>query len=224
MVNFFRSNREKGSSVSPVVTTTEAAAQHRARQEQFLTLYSPLSDSLARFCHAMTNDIDEARDLISETVLRAFQSFEKIREPKAFQSYLFTIASRLHHKQQARQRWWTPLKEEDFDLYSHDGTAAETTMDIGILYTALQALPEKQREAIVLYEISGFSMEEIRLLQGGSLSGVKSRVARARDTLKSILEPQGPTSGKETATPAQTNSSAEDDHYSFLAFTLEGKV
>ena len=56
------------------------------------------------------------------------------------------------------------------------------------LYQALSRLPLAVREAIVLYEIEGFSQEEICNIQGGTLSGVKSRINRGRESLKKIIE------------------------------------
>jgi DNA-directed RNA polymerase specialized sigma24 family protein len=45
-------------------------------------------------------------------------------------------------------------------------------MEVEALYRAMKRLPEKQREAVSLYEISGFSLAEVQQIQGGSLSGV----------------------------------------------------
>ena len=60
-------------------------------------------------------------------------------------------------------------------------------MEIEGLYKAMNRLPEKQREAVSLYEISGFSLAEVQQIQGGSLSGVKSRITRGREALAEIL-------------------------------------
>jgi len=51
----------------------------------------------------------------------------------------------------------------------------------------LERLPIREREAIVLFEITGLSIKEIQEIQGGTLSGVKSRMARARNRLKGML-------------------------------------
>jgi RNA polymerase sigma-70 factor (ECF subfamily) len=56
-----------------------------------------------------------------------------------------------------------------------------------VLYSALNKLKEKYREAIVLFEISGFTLDEIRDVQGGTLSGVKSRLKRGREMLEKIM-------------------------------------
>ena len=65
--------------------------------------------------------------------------------------------------------------------------SAEVAMDVQLLYEALDNLPVKQRDAVILFEITGFSLEEIRAMQGGTLSGVKARVARGRRKLAKLL-------------------------------------
>jgi len=59
--------------------------------------------------------------------------------------------------------------------------------DITLLYTVLNKLPSMQKEALILYELQGFSLKEIRELQGGSISSVKMRLVRGRTLLKKLL-------------------------------------
>jgi RNA polymerase sigma-70 factor (ECF subfamily) len=56
-----------------------------------------------------------------------------------------------------------------------------------MLHAALGRLPGTQREAIVLFELAGLSLEDVREVQGGSLSGVKSRIVRGRRRLAELL-------------------------------------
>jgi DNA-directed RNA polymerase specialized sigma24 family protein len=58
---------------------------------------------------------------------------------------------------------------------------------VTLLYNALNLLPVKQRETVMLFEISELSIEEIRNIQGGSISGVKSRLTRGRERLTELL-------------------------------------
>ena len=51
----------------------------------------------------------------------------------------------------------------------------------------LGKLPPKQKEALVLYEITGLTLKEIREIQGGTLSGVKSRLKRGRNSLSELM-------------------------------------
>jgi RNA polymerase sigma-70 factor (ECF subfamily) len=60
--------------------------------------------------------------------------------------------------------------------------------DIHLLYEAMEQLGEKERECLVLFEISGFSVREVAEIQNDSETAVKSRLSRGRQKLKAILE------------------------------------
>lgn len=159
-----------------------------AKQKRFMELYEPLNDRLARFVYSMVWDKEEARDVISDTVLAAYESFEKIRNHQAFLSYLFTIASRTWMKRIKKAQMVTTLTEVHTNTIADETTNIESRSELNEFYAALSTLPEKQREAVSLFEISGLSLNEILEIQGGSLSGVKSRVTRGREELARILE------------------------------------
>ena len=78
-------------------------------------------------------------------------------------------------------------------------------MEVVLLYRALDELSASQREAVVLFEISGLSLEEVREIQGGSLSGVKSRISRGRQRLAELL---GATDTRTTAHTTASNGSS----------------
>lgn len=157
------------------------------KQRRFLELLRPYQASLSRFARAMTRNSEAAKDLVSETVLKAYESFDKLRDAGCFQSYLFTIAARLSHREHSRGKRWSDWDEERMNEIPSEGSGPEVKIEVELLYRALQQLPEKQREAIVLFEITGLSLEEVREIQGGSLSGVKSRIVRGREGLADLL-------------------------------------
>ena len=142
-------------------------------------------ETLWHFALGLTADRDSAEDLMSETILATEKSFPSLRNISAFKSFLCTIALRLHRRKRWRNRIFVRLEEASSEAYEY---ARESTHDLELLLAAISTLPEKQREAILLFEISGFSLEEIRELQGGSLSSVKMRLMRARESLKNQLE------------------------------------
>lgn len=161
------------------------------KQKRFLALLQPHHDSLARFARAMCKTDEEARDVVGDTIEQAFKNLHKLKHDEAFLSWIFTIARRI----EKRRRWRGRLFEHfdptahDSDDYAalHSNPSAEAELDTKLLYDALQRLPFKQREAFTLFEISGFSLQEIQELQGDSLSAVKMRLVRARETLRSLL-------------------------------------
>ncbi|MCX6153655.1 MAG: RNA polymerase sigma factor [Candidatus Kapabacteria bacterium] len=162
------------------------------KQKKFLELFEPCRESLVRFVKAMTRNNDHSKDLVQETILRAFNKFEDLKNPVAFKSYLFSIASNIYKSYKWKQRFFIDWHsdEESFDALENmqsNGSETDFSYDVEMLWKAMQKLPDKQREAITLFEINGLSLEEVREIQGGSLSGVKSRIQRARKELVEML-------------------------------------
>ncbi|MEP7217480.1 MAG: RNA polymerase sigma factor [Bacteroidota bacterium] len=202
------------------MTSSQAIhAQERQRtKERFLALLEPVHDRLEGFAFAMTRDTDEGCDLVSETILLALEHFEEIRDPKAFPSYLFSIATRLHQRRRQRGKRFEPYQAERAEMIRSHDPLPDVSTDITLLYEALARLPEKQRETVVLHEIAGFPLKEIQAIQGGSLSAVKVRLWRARRDLATILgvRPRG----GDTGLPAGRGS-APDDIDSALPIDLQ---
>lgn len=174
----------------PCMAATTNSHGPDERQERFLRLFLPVHDRLARFARAMSRDRDEARDLVGETVLVAYEHFDQLTDPQAFVSWLFTIARRIAMRTRKRSDKYVLFDPHDpleIPAVADPAPGPEDATDLEFLYAALTQLPNTQREAVTLFEISGLSLEEIRAIQGGSLSGVKSRVARGRQKLAMLL-------------------------------------
>lgn len=164
-----------------------------------MRLLRPVQQRLERFARGMARDREEARDLVSETLLRAYERFEQIENQEAFLQYLLTICRRCCSAGWKRRKYRGAYNEAEANAQRDRDAGPELTHDIQALYAALAGLPRKQREALVMFELSGLSLAEIRTLQGGSLSGVKSRLARARKKLVKLLGAES----KSSAAPAQ---------------------
>ena len=147
---------------------------------------------LTRYVQSVIWNREDARDIIGETILRAYETFERVQKPESFVFYLFKIASRLIINKERKKKWWGFYDESTALNRSDEHYSTSERAEVKDLYNALNQLPVKQRESLVLFEISGFSLLEIQAMQGGTLSGVKSRIKRARESLKLILkdEPQ----------------------------------
>ena len=157
----------------------------REKQEQFLDLIEPHKAGLLRFCRALSNDSDTAKDLASETILITYERFETLHNKAAIKGYLYTIASRLARTERKLTKRNT--SHDEALTIEYGGASPDVLADIHLLQEALKKLPEKIREAIVMFEISGLSLSEIKEIQGGSLSGVKMRLARGKRKLAKML-------------------------------------
>ena len=158
-----------------------------SRQRTFLELLEPAYDRLSRYALAVTRDEMDGEDLVSATVLAAYEQFDSITDEAPFLHFLVKIASRLNKRQRYRERNRVAY-DETFATQRHDsGTSPEIVAEIRLVMDALQTLPEKMRETIVLFDISDLPLEEIRRIQGGTLSGVKTRLKRGRERLAHAL-------------------------------------
>lgn len=157
------------------------------KQERFMALYQPQHARLSRFVQTLVWDKEEAKDVVSETVLIAFEQLDELKDDAAFLSYLFSVASNLVNKKIRRKKFWGWFDGVAAENRADNSNSEHTLMQYE-LNRALNKIPQKQREAIVWYEISGLSMEEIAKLQHLSVAGVKTNIHRARKTLSHLLE------------------------------------
>lgn len=161
-------------------------------QKEFISTFEPLRERLWKFVRAMVfkydrNNHEVARDIMSETILICFEQFDTLRDKQTMLSFCFTVASRIYKAQFVRRKFWGLYEEEIAERIPSYDSLPDINADVRLLYDALDILPSKIKETVVLFEISDLPLEEIRLIQGGSLSGVKSRVARGRAMLKQLL-------------------------------------
>lgn len=165
-------------------------AQEEMKSEKeiaFMSMYEPVHVNFEKFCKARVYGEMDFKDLMHDTLLIAFKKFDQVQDSKAFLSFLFGISIRVlsnAHKKQKAQVWqndreWMQIPEPS------EGNTEKT--DVGLLYEALAKLPEMQREAIILYEIIGFSVKEIAELHEAGESAVKQRLARGRQQLIELL-------------------------------------
>jgi RNA polymerase sigma-70 factor (ECF subfamily) len=190
--------------VEPTLQTNKQFLFMTERQEAFIRIFEPLRERLWRFVRAMVfnydrNDHEVARDIMSETILVYLEQFDSLRDKQAMLSFSFTVASRIYKSQFVRRKFWGLYEEEIAMSLPSSDALPDVRADVRLLYDALDTLPPKIKEAVILFEISDLPLEEIRQIQGGTLSGVKSRVARGRTMLTQLLEDYKPQSEELTA-------------------------
>jgi RNA polymerase sigma-70 factor (ECF subfamily) len=156
-------------------------------RQRFMELYEPVHERFVRFCKARAYGNYDADDLVNESVLAAYENFGKLRNDGAFLHFLFGIGTNLLRNHYRRRKFRGEYDEERADNLSSTTPNGEQSMDTAILYDALSELPDKQKEAIILFEISGFAIKEIMDIQESGESAVKARLVRGRKRLAEIL-------------------------------------
>jgi RNA polymerase sigma-70 factor (ECF subfamily) len=160
--------------------------------QEFLALLQPAYDGLARYARALTGNAELAEDLVSDTVLIALQDFGMLRDRDRFLPYLMRIASRLHKRRRYRERMRMPFREAEAVRQPDSSPAPDRAAEIRIVLDALAQLPDRVQQTVLLFDVADLSLEEVRQVQGGTLSGVKSRLRRGREQLSKSLGVEPP--------------------------------
>jgi RNA polymerase sigma factor (sigma-70 family) len=160
---------------------------NRSTKEEFLRLLEPVYPRLSRYSLAVTRNQEEAEDLTSDTVLVALEQFGTMKDTEHFAGLLFTVASRLHKRKRYRERFRKSYNAEVAESQEDSSPQPDQAAEIAIVMAALDKLPPKMKETVVLFDVADLSLEEIHTIQGGTLSGVKSRLKRGRETVKKTL-------------------------------------
>jgi len=158
------------------------------KHNEFLDLFTPIHVQLSRYCRAISGNTDDAKDLLSDTVLNVLENFDKIKDKSAFRSFAFTVASNLQKKKFRRMKFRAYLSDTELNSIIDHFQNQEHLADFEIIYKLILSLPDKVAETIILFHISDLSIQEIRKIQGGSISGVKQRLKRGREKLLSQIK------------------------------------
>lgn len=157
------------------------------KQSEFLALYEPVHERFERFCRARVYGDMDFKDLMNETLLKAYQKFDELRSKAAFLSFLFSISVRILANNKRKRKEDSDQFEQQEGLVFDLNASTDSSADVYFLHQALAQLSDEQRESIILFEISGFSIKEIAKIQETSESSVKQRLRRGRIRLKEIL-------------------------------------
>ena len=179
--------------------------------QRLIDLLRPFHDRAAATARRLSRSAEDGDDLFQEAVIRAYEKLSALRDESRFRPWFYSILLSVHRNRSRRGFWrrFFSLERNDgksIDVASEDGaTWEEERRGAERVSRALAGLPPEQREAVVLFELEGFSIEEIAALQRVSLSAVKSRLSRGRKRLRRHYERLGfRTQGEQPAreTPA----------------------
>ena len=142
---------------------------------------------------------DEARDISQEAFLKAFRSLPSFKREARFSSWLYQIALNLSRDRLRRRRTRVLVSLDEMEqagtVFAADRPSAHDLVEAGDLAravaAAVAALPEEQREVIVLKEYQELTFAEIAEVLGLPASTVKTRLYRGLSQLRIALERQG---------------------------------
>ena len=160
------------------------------KQRRLMELLAPLHDRARATARRLCRSHADGDDLFHEAVLRALDHLDELRSADSFRSWFYAVLLNVHRARHRLSFWrrLVPLEEMGAEPAAVDGGAADALAGAQRMARALATLAPPEREALVLFELEGFSLEEVAGLQRSTIPAVKSRLVRARARLRRHYE------------------------------------
>jgi RNA polymerase sigma-70 factor (ECF subfamily) len=161
-------------------------------------------DRIYSMVNQLLRNPQDAEEVTQDAFIRAHRGLANFRGDSAFSTWLYQIATNL-----ARNRywyWWRRKRDKSLSFDAPIGEGSDLTLadvipaevetpgDITVtqefvsnIGRGMEKLGRKHREILVLRNVKNLSYEEIAAILGISIGTVKSRIARARESLRSKL-------------------------------------
>lgn len=183
IVNFFG----KKKSSTPVNSDMD-------RQRKYEALVRAYHRDLYRYAYWLCKDQSIAEDLVQETCLRAWKSLDSLQDEKAAKSWLITILRRENARRFERKQ----LDLVDIDDFGNDAKVSDEPHHRSEWVQAqIMKLEDDYREPLFLQVVGGFSGEEIGQILNLNKNTVMTRLFRARNQLKEMLDSENGQRGQQ---------------------------
>jgi RNA polymerase sigma factor (sigma-70 family) len=162
--------------------------------------FMPHIDSMYNFAFRLTNDEDDANDLVQDTYMKAFRFINSFQEGTNAKAWLFRILKNSFindYRKKSKEPSKVDYQEVETVYNSTEDAEFESTSDLRIeavqdmigdeVAMALNGLPVDFRTVIILCDIEGFTYEEMAKILDIPIGTVRSRLHRARNLLKEKL-------------------------------------
>lgn len=155
-------------------------------REQFIALVKSEQEALRGFLLALCcGHRDDADDLTQDTLVKAYLASADYMDQGKFHSWLFKIAHNTFLTHAANLRTHDPIEEAEGTLSNE---ATDSAFEHQDLFLALRTLSPKERSAIVMYYMNGYSIKEIARITDSKEDAVKKLLSRGRERLKVKLK------------------------------------
>ena len=141
-----------------------------------------LTDTAFAVTYLILGNSADSEDAMSAAILRAFENRGKLRKRESFRAWFLQILRHEAYDLLKKRRRLTPVEELPEEAAPEGDDAGRLD-----LRQALQELTETQRTALLLQQ-EGYDMAEIGQILDVPVGTVKSRISRAKQTLRTLLE------------------------------------
>ncbi len=170
-------------------------------QAAFDELYNELKEDLFRWIYSLMRNHDDAEEVFQECVIRVFRHIGTLREPERFSHWLYRLVVNQcnTHRVRAGRHSYTEL-DEQIEVKPEDCVFRSTIPDnprkalmrketMRLINSRIASLPPKQRLAVLLFDVEGFSIKEVAERLECSEGAVKFNIHEGRKKLRTLLAP-----------------------------------
>lgn len=166
----------------------DVALARRGDVDAFGRLYKESAPAVYRVCRRMVADETQARELVQDTFVRAWERLTQFRGDSAFTTWLHRLAvtTTLEHLRRTRRDLFRHVEADDDLAVRSTASALDARVDVE---AALDKLPPGARTVFVLHDIEGYSHDEIARMTGIAAGTARAQLWRARRALSKLLAP-----------------------------------
>lgn len=145
---------------------------------------------ILRYLLRLLGDAEEAQDACQQTFLHAHLAFGRLRPDSNVRAWLFRIATNTARSvARGRARRVGRLVDVELDgIPGRPPPSLEDREQLRAVARAVEALPSRQRAALMLRQFEGFGYSEIASCLGGNEAAARANVYQALKKLRAVLE------------------------------------
>jgi RNA polymerase sigma-70 factor (ECF subfamily) len=145
--------------------------------DAFAEMVDRYRDAVYGYCYWRVGNFEDARDLSQETFIRAYTHLSQLHSGKKLAAWLRRIAERVC------SRWLSGQREIPVETVPEGGSPS-LSPQAELTRQAMASLPDKERLALVMHYINGYSYDEIAGFLDTTKGAVRSRLQRGREMLR----------------------------------------
>jgi RNA polymerase sigma-70 factor (ECF subfamily) len=175
----------------------DTAAGAEDTRDEFVNLVKIYEKELFNFAYRLTGNRHDAEDLLQESLFKAYKYYFQLRDESKFKEWIFQITANQFKNLLRKRRRERLSFPEDFEKNITEGIEQAPSKNPDeayvrrdnseLLWEAMSQLGSKMRAVLVMFELEGYSIEDIASSLSISRGTVKSRLHYARRKLKEIL-------------------------------------
>ncbi|MGZ4297608.1 MAG: sigma-70 family RNA polymerase sigma factor [Solirubrobacteraceae bacterium] len=157
-------------------------------ERAFGAIYERYHQTLYRYCRSIVRQDADAQDVLQSTFASAFAALQRGQRDAPLRPWLFRIAHNEAVSLIRRRRGDVELNDSPEHWVGSAEDRADERARLALLVADLRELPDRQRSALVMRELSGLSHEEIAVVLETSVGAAKQAVFEARRALMEFVE------------------------------------